>query len=90
MGVGAVEGLSVRVKVAVALALAFVLIGMVAVVVLVGRDPEPVARPGVVQPGRENVIESDDGEVVVTIPGDSIQESGTLTIEPVRRQRRDG
>ena len=90
VGVGGVEGLSARVKVAVALALALVLVGIVAVVVVIGRDPEPVAKPGEVQPGRENVVESDDGEVVVTIPGDAVQDSGTLTIEPVRRQRRDG
>ncbi len=90
MGIGGVEGLSLRVKVAVALALAIVLSGIAAVVVVIGGDPVEAAKPGAVEPGHDTVIRSEDGDVMVTIPGGSVTESGTLTIKPVRRHSHDG
>jgi len=53
-------------------------------------EPEQLAA-GEVRPDRTNTVESSDGMVSVTIPGDSIVEAGSLTIEPVTGpEGRDG
>lgn len=75
---------STHAKVGLLAALALVLLVVAAVVVVLTRDDDPVPlAAGEVRPGRDTVVKSADGRVVVEIPGEAVTEPGTLSIEPV-------